>query len=78
MDRIPPDLTITMNDIVRAGFCARKTPQWFADHGLDFRHFHKHGIPATELAAKGDGLALKVIERALQDRPSTGSGQAHG
>ncbi len=63
---IPADLIITMNDIVRAGFCARKTPWWFSEHGLDFRHFHKHGIAATELAATGDALAMKVIERALR------------
>jgi hypothetical protein len=63
---IPPDLVITMNDIVRAGYCARKTPGWFRAHGLDFRHFMKHGIAATDLAAAGDGLALKVISARLQ------------
>lgn len=65
---IPPGLIITMNDISRAGFCARKTPWWFADHGLDFRHFFKNGIPATDLAATGDALALKVIEMTLKAR----------
>jgi hypothetical protein len=62
---IPPRLKITMTDIVRAGHCARKTPQWFADHGLDFRDFHKNGISARKLAATGDGLALQVIKRKL-------------
>lgn len=62
---IPPDLAITMNDIRRAGHCARGTRAWFDAHGLDFRAFLKNGIAATELAATGDGLAIQVIERTL-------------
>jgi len=64
---IPPDLIITMDDICRAGYCARKTPIWFREHGLNFRHFMKNGIAATDLAAAGDALAMKVIERKLAD-----------
>jgi hypothetical protein len=65
---IPPDLTITMDDIRRAGHCARGTRRWFDENGLDFRGFLKNGIAATDLAATGDGLALQVINRTLQDR----------
>lgn len=62
---IPADLVITMDDICKAGFCARKTPWWFSQHGLDFRHFHKNGILATDLAATGDAIALQVIQRTM-------------
>ena len=65
---IPPDLTITMDDILRAGHCARGTRRWFDEFGLDFRAFLKSGIPATDLAATGDGLAIQVIKRTLRDR----------
>lgn len=65
---IPPNLIITMDDITRAGFCARKTPWWFAEQGLDFRDFFKNGIPATDLAATGDGIALQVVERTIRNR----------
>lgn len=65
---IPPNLVITMDDIVRAGFCARKTPWWFTEHGLDFRHFFKNGIPATELAATGDAYALQAVSRTIRNR----------
>lgn len=70
--QIPPGLKITMDDIVRAGFCARKTPGWFSAHGLDFRDFHKNGIDAAELAEKGDGLALQVIARKLEREAPNG------
>lgn len=65
---IPADLIIRMRDITRAGHCARGTPGWFADHGLDFAGFMKNGIAATELAATGDALALQVVSRTIRNR----------
>jgi hypothetical protein len=69
---IPPDLIITMNDIRRAGHCPSGTRRWFDERadtlGIDFRTFLKNGIPATDLAATGDGLAIQVVERTMIDR----------
>lgn len=65
---VPADLIITMSDITRAGHCARGSRRWFDDHGLDFRAFLKNGIPAAELAATGDGIALQVVSRTIRSR----------
>jgi hypothetical protein len=62
---VPPDLIITMNDISRAGHCARGTKAFFRENELDFRDFLKNGIAASELAATGDARAFQVIERTL-------------
>lgn len=65
---IPPDLVITMDDISRAGFCARGAKAFFHEHDLDFRDFLKNGVAADQLAATGDARALKTIDRAIEDR----------
>lgn len=62
---IPPDLVITMTDI-RRFHCVRGIKSWFAGYGLDFRAFRKSGILATDLAATGDGHALRVIRLTLE------------
>lgn len=62
---VPPDLIITMNDVRRAGHCARGVKSFFAEHGLDFRSFLQDGIAATTLAETGDARANQVIERTL-------------
>lgn len=62
-----PDLRITITDIARAGYCARGAKGWFATQGLDFRAFLKDGILATDFAATGDAMALRVIEKKLAD-----------
>jgi hypothetical protein len=60
------DLTITMTDVARAGYCARGARRWFEQHGIDFRSFLKDGIPASELLEKGDGLAVRVVAKARE------------
>lgn len=64
---IPPNLIITIDDIRRV-HCARGIKRWFGDQGLDFRGFLKNGIPAIDLAATGDGLALRVIRLTIESR----------
>jgi hypothetical protein len=68
---IPAGLVITMDDIGRAGFCARGAKAFFREHGLDFRAFLNGGIDADALAATGDARAIQVIERKLR-RPANG------
>ena len=55
-------LMVTMKDIRRAKMCRRGTQAFFKRHGLDWIGFLKHGIPAEELAATGDAMALQVVE----------------
>lgn len=57
------DLIIRIDDIRLAGYCVSGARGWFKDHGLDFRDFIRNGIPASEFIAKGDQLAVTVVER---------------
>lgn len=50
----------------RAGFCRGKSRDWFRSHGLDWRNFVEHGIPAEVLEATGDGLALALVKWARE------------
>lgn len=56
------DPIIRIGDIRQAGFCVKGARTWFTRHGLDFKQFLRFGMPASELIAKGDGLAQKVVE----------------
>lgn len=45
----------------RAGFCRGGAREWFRTHELDWRDFVAHGIPADQLEATGDALALALV-----------------
>lgn len=73
MKTIPDDLisvtmTITMNDVVKAGHCASGARRWFHDHGLDFHDFMKNGIPADLFISNGDALSEQVVRHTLKRR----------
>lgn len=53
-------------------YCNRGARAFFARHGLDWAAFLASGIPAHELEATGDAMALKVVDRA---REEAGSGR---
>lgn len=50
----------------RTGFCRSGARAWFEAHGLDWRDFVRHGIPAGTLEATGDGLALALVKWARE------------
>lgn len=63
------DLVVTLADIYncptfngRRGFCARGARAWCLAHGIEWTRMVKCGIPAAELAATDDAIALRVIE----------------
>lgn len=59
---VPADLTITMDDVKKAGFCAGiKTRRWFVDHGFHYQTFIREGVSATEFLEKGDALAVRIV-----------------
>lgn len=66
---IPPDLIITISDMRRV-HCVRGIKGWWAAYPdlPPFREFLKNGMLATDLAATGDGLALRVIRLTLESR----------
>jgi DNA-binding LacI/PurR family transcriptional regulator len=61
-----PDLTVTITDLARAGYCARGARRWFEGNGLDFRAFLKDGIPASALLATGDAMAERAVAKARE------------
>lgn len=53
---------VTIDDVRRAGHCARGAKAWFERHGLDFRAFLKDGIDEEEFLASGDALAERIVK----------------
>lgn len=51
---------VTIKHLREAGLCARGGREWAARYGLDWDQMRHHGIPAAELEATGDALAMKV------------------
>lgn len=56
------DVIVRMEHIRRARMCSRGSRAFFERHGLDWQRFLREGIPASELAATGDAMALQVVE----------------
>ena len=54
-------MRVTIDDVRRAGHCARGAKAWFDARGLDFRAFLRDGIPEDEFLAFGDGQADQVV-----------------
>lgn len=50
----------------RNGFCRGKSRDWFRAHGLDWRQFIAHGLPADAFERTGDGLALALVKWARE------------
>ena len=52
-----------MDDVRRAGHCARGARRWFEQHGFNFKDFLKNGIDVETFLATGDGQAQQVVDR---------------
>jgi hypothetical protein len=50
-----------------AGFCAAGARTWLERHRIDLMRFIHQGVPASELEATGDALALRVAAIARED-----------
>lgn len=56
---------VTMRDVRRAGVCGSGVVEFFKRYPqLDKREFFRNGLPAEQLEATGDLIALRVIEAA--------------
>lgn len=67
----PPDLQISMDDIIKAGHCGTGARRWFRDHDLydEFKIIVKGGsIPASVILATGDGQGEQVVTRTIERR----------
>jgi len=59
-------LTISANDVRRAGFCASGMRAWLGEHDLSLNAIVEGTMPAEDLAATGDAYAVKVIVARLK------------
>ena len=57
---------VRMCHIRKAVMCSRGSRAFFKKHGLDWSTFLKEGIPAEELEATGDAMAIKVCKVARE------------
>lgn len=57
-----PDVTVTMEHVRAARMCSRGARAFFERHGLDWQRFLTEGLPAEQIEATGDAMALKVVE----------------
>jgi len=61
-------MTVVLHRHIRElGYCNRGARAFFERHGLDWRAFLAAGIPASRLAATGDAMAMKAVERAQRE-----------
>lgn len=68
----PPDLLITIDDIIKAGHCPKGARRTFTECGADFRAFMKNGMRASDFIAAGGGLAEQVVTRKIEREAAHG------
>jgi hypothetical protein len=51
-----------MEHVRAARMCSRGARAFFERHGLDWQRFLAEGLPAEQIEATGDAMALKVVE----------------
>lgn len=57
---------VTIDDVRRAGYCVSGARAWFRAREIDFAAFLKDGLPADEFLARGDHLAVDVVEKKIK------------
>ncbi|MEW6560383.1 MAG: hypothetical protein AB1412_09325 [Pseudomonadota bacterium] len=58
------DTRVTIDDVRAVGLCVAGSRAWFSRHGLDFRAFLAGGLPAADILATGDAMALRAVQQA--------------
>lgn len=48
----------------KPGYCSTGARRWFDARRLPWRTFVREGLPASQLRATGDALALRLVEHA--------------
>lgn len=66
------DVIVRADDLHAVGYCNRGARAWFARAGLDWARFVADGLPAAELEATGDAMALRLIEHVRNARRVAG------
>lgn len=53
---------VKMEHVRAARMCSRGARAFFVRHGLDWERFLREGLPAEQIEATGDAMAIKVAE----------------
>lgn len=48
------------------GYCVAGMQVFFKQHGMDFKHFLRHGLPASAFIETGDAQALELVRVARE------------
>lgn len=56
------DPIIKSSDLRALKYCVSGSKRFFDRHGLGWKEFLKHGIPASRVEATGDAMALKIVQ----------------
>ncbi len=54
------DPLVTLADMRGIGYCNRGARLWFSRYGLDWNLFRKEGLPASQIEATGEAMALRL------------------
>ncbi|HRP76270.1 MAG TPA: hypothetical protein PLN31_19490 [Azoarcus taiwanensis] len=57
-----PVVVVKMTHVRNARMCSRGARAFFLRHGLDWDRFLREGLPAEQIEATRDAMALKVVE----------------
>lgn len=55
------DLIVKRRHLTALRYCARGSREFFERHGWNWSRFLRDGIPAAQLRATGDAMALKCV-----------------
>lgn len=58
---------VTLTHARKLGYCAQGMREFARIHGLDWQRFISHGLPAADLLATGDHMALEVVRVAQRE-----------
>lgn len=53
---------VKMEHVRAARMCSRGARAFFVRHGLDWERFLREGLPAEQIEATGDAMAIQVAE----------------
>ena len=51
----------------RLGYCARGMREFLRRHGLDWEQFRREGLPAAQIEATGDAMAIAAARLAREE-----------
>jgi len=61
-------VTVCLSDLRKVKYCVSGSKDFFVKHGLDWKYFCRHGLPAEVFESTGDAMAIKLAQVARNGR----------